>query len=250
MKEFFSKRKKYILDGLLVLGVLIGTAIISIIILSALNIISFDGEITFNAALFESFKDSWIGWLYIILFQVFLTILLCIFPGVSMAFIILCTTLYPDPLEAFLISYISVIIASFTMYFIGRFGGYKICVKMLGEKDCQKASELLEVKSIVYFPLMMLFPAFPDEALTMIAGTIKMKLRFFAPSVLLCRGVGIFTIVYGINIIPFKEFNGLYDWIVFITVCLVWLYIILHNANKLSRKIESKRKSQKNEDNN
>ena len=233
MKEFFSKRKKYILDGLLVLGVLIGTAIISIIILSALNIISFDGGITFNAALFES-----------------LTILLCIFPGVSMAFIILCTTLYPDPLEAFLISYISVIIASFTMYFIGRFGGYKICVKMLGEKDCQKASELLEVKSIVYFPLMMLFPAFPDEALTMIAGTIKMKLRFFAPSVLLCRGVGIFTIVYGINIIPFKEFNGLYDWIVFITVCLVWVYIILHNANKLSRKIESKRKSQKNEDNN
>lgn len=247
MKNFFSRNKKIILDLIIVIGILLLTSILSIIILSSLNIISFDGGIVFNERLFDSFKNSWVGWIIFILFQVVLTILLCIIPGVSMAFIVLCTTLYQNPFEAFLICFISVIIASFVMYLIGRFGGYKLCVKMLGEKDCEKASQLLEVKSIVYFPLMMLFPAFPDEALTMIAGTIKMKLKFFIPSVLICRGIGIFTIVYGINLIPFDEFTSIYDWIVFITVCLVWLYIILHNANKLSRKIEKSREIKKNE---
>ena len=247
MKEFLSRKKKIILDIFLIVGVLVGTAILSIIVLSSLNIISFSDGIVFNEKLFISFKGTWKGWIFFILFQAALTILLCIVPGISMAFIILCTTLYEKPFEAFLISYISVIISSLIMYLLGRFGGYKICVKMLGEKDCEKANELLEAKSIVYFPLMMMFPAFPDEALIMIAGTIKMKLKYFVPSILLCRGIGIFTIVYGINIIPFDEFNTIYDWIVFITVCLVWLYIILHNANKLSRKIESKRKKNKEE---
>ena len=70
------------------------------------------------------------------------------------------------------------------MYILGRFGGYKLCVKLLGEEDCNKSLDLLETKSTIFFPLMMLFPVFPDDALVMIAGTIKMKLKWFIPSII------------------------------------------------------------------
>ena len=241
MKKLTQTQKKWIKQGILILSILLATAGVSFLILSFFNILSFDGGLVFNTDLFVSFRDAWYGWIIMIVFQIALTIMLCILPGVSMAFIVLCTTLYPEPWEAFLICFISVMIASFVMYLIGRFGGYRVCVKLLGEEDCEKAIQLLEVKSKVYFPLMMLFPAFPDEALTMLAGTLKMKLSWFVPAVVIGRGIGIFSIVYGISLVPFEEFTSLYDWLVLITVCAFWLIIIFYLANKLDKKLESKK---------
>ena len=233
-------KKKLIINIIVIFGTLLASAGLSILILSAFNVVSFDGGITFNPRLFESFKNSWYGWIIFILFQSILTILLCIVPGVSMAFIILCSTIYTVPWQAFLLSFLSVMVSSFTMYVCGRFGGYKLCVKLLGEQDCDKALELLQTKSTIFFPLMMLFPVFPDDALVMIAGTIKMKLKWFIPSVIIGRGIGIATIVFGFSLIPFDTFTTLYDWIIFITICVVWMFVIFHFANKLSKKIEAK----------
>lgn len=243
MKEFLTKRKKLIFELLLVLIILIATAAVSFLILSLFNVISFDGGIQFNASIFDSFKNSWYGFIIFILFQTLLTILLCIVPGVSMAFIVLCSTVYPDHWQAFLISFISVMLSSLIMYLLGRFGGYKLCEKMLGKEECEKTLPLLNVKGTIYFPLMMIFPVFPDDALVMLAGTIRMKLRYFIPSIIIGRGIGISTIIFGVSLIPFSEFTSLYDWIVFITVCIVWITIIFDLANKLSKKIESKNRS-------
>ena len=234
-------KKKILINALMIFGILLASAGLSILILSAFNVISFDGGIKFNSNLFESFKNSWYGWLIFIIFQAALTILLCIVPGVSMAFIILCSTIYEAPWQAFIISFVSVIISSLIMYLLGRSGGYKLCVKMLGEEECNKSLNLLETKSTIFFPLMMLFPVFPDDALVMIAGTIKMKLKWFIPSIILGRGIGIATIVFGFSLIPFEDFTTIYDWIVFITVCVVWIFVIFHFANKLNKKLESKK---------
>ena len=46
---------------------------------------------------------------------------------------------------------------------------------------------------------MMMFPIFPDDALVMIAGTLKMKLRWFIPSIVIGRGIGIAAIVFGFS---------------------------------------------------
>ena len=238
-----GNKKKLIINILLVLVTLLASAGLSILILSAFNVVSFENGIVFNPHLFESFKNSWYGWIIFILFQALLTILLCIVPGVSMAFIILCSTIYTEPWQAFLISFLSVMISSLIMYLLGRFGGYKLCVKLLGKEDCDKSLDLLETKSTIFFPLMMLFPVFPDDALVMIAGTIKMKLKWFIPSIILGRGIGIATIVFGFSLIQFESFTTLYDWIVFITVCVVWIFVIFHFANKLNKKIESKNKN-------
>ena len=169
--------------------------------------------------------------------------LLCIIPGVSMAFIVLCTTIYTIPWQAFIISFISVMVSSITMYFLGKVGGYNLCVKILGKEDCEKAMSILNTKTMIYFPLCMAFPVFPDDALVMLAGTINMKLNWFIPSIVLGRGLGIFTIVFGVTLIPFKEFTTFYDWFVFITVCIVWMYVIFSFAGKLTAKIENKSKS-------
>ena len=248
MKKLTQTQKKWIKQAVLIVSVLVATTAISFLVLSLCNILHFDGGLAFNTELFISFRDAWYGWIFMIFFQIALTILLCVLPGVSMAFIVLCTAIYSEPWEAFLICFISVMIASFVMYLIGRFGGYKVCVKLLGEEDCEKAIQLLDVKSKVYFPLMMLFPAFPDEALTMLAGTLKMKLSWFAPAVIIGRGIGIFSIVYGISLVPFEEFTSLYDWLVFITVCAFWLIIIFYLANKLDKKLESKKADQLNKE--
>ena len=239
---FSGNKKKIIINALVVLAIILASAGLSMLILSAFKVVSFEDGIVFNPNLFESFKNSWYGWIIFILFQAVLTILLCIVPGVSMAFIILCSTIYTEPWQAFIISFLSVMVSSLIMYLLGRFGGYKLCVKLLREEDCNKSLDLLETKSTIFFPLMMLFPVFPDDALVMIAGTIKMKLKWFIPSIIIGRGIGIATIVFGFSLIPFEEFTTLYDWIVFVTVCVVWMFVIFHFANKLNKKLESKNK--------
>lgn len=241
MFDKLSIKKKRVLEIVIMLLCLIAISAISIIILSLFDIIYIENGIKFNEKLFDSFKNSWYGCLMFIIFQTLITVLLCIVPGVSMAFIILCSKLYDNHWLAFLVSFSSVIISSLAMYVTGRFGGYKVCEKILGKEDCEKSLELLTTKSTIFFPLMMLFPAFPDDALVMMAGTIKMKMKWFVPSIIICRGIGILTIIFGFSFIPFDEFTSLYDWVVFITVCIVWIFIIFHFANKLSKKIESKR---------
>lgn len=241
MKEFLLKKKKIIINIIILFVILITMSIMSALILSAFGIITFDGGINFNTHIFDSFRDSWYGWIIFILFQTILTILLCAIPGASMAFIVLCTNLYPEPWQAFIISFVSVLISSAFMYLLGRNGGYKLCVKMLGEEDCDKSLTLFRNKGTVYFPLMMLFPIFPDDALVMIAGTLKMKMRWFLPSIFIGRGIGIAAIVFGFAIIPFEEFTSLYDWIIFITICVFWVGMLFKAAHKFNEKTNKRK---------
>lgn len=242
MKVFLNKNKKILLNILMVLIVLLATSGIVTLILSAFGVITFDGGMRFNLELFNSFKNSWYGWIIFIIFQSTLTALLCIIPGCSMAFILLSNSLYEYSWQAFLLSFVSVMISSTVMYLIGRIGGYKLCTKLLGKEDCDKSLELLREKGTIYFPLMMMFPIFPDDALVMMAGTIKMKLKWFIPSIILGRGIGIFTIIFGLSIVPFERFTSLYDWLVFITVCVFWIIMMFKFAHKFNDYM-NKRKS-------
>jgi uncharacterized membrane protein YdjX (TVP38/TMEM64 family) len=173
--------------------------------------------------------------------QTGLSMLLCVIPGASMAFILLSKTLYPVAWQAFLLSFASVMIASTVMYLVGRFGGYRLCVKFLGEEDCEKALGLLRDKGTVFFPLMMMFPIFPDDALVMIAGTLKMSLKWFIPSIVIGRGIGIATIVFGLAIVPFDKFTSIWHWILFILVCIILVALVLLAAIRFNKAMEKKK---------
>ncbi len=242
MRDFLKKYKKVIIEVLAIIGIVAAVSLVSALLLLAFNIIYFDDGMKFNVELFSSFKSSWYGWIIFVLLQTVLSMLLCVIPGASMAFILLIQAIYSIPWQAFLISLTSVVISSAAMYILGRYGGYKICVKLLGEADCEKSLGLLRDKGTVFFPLMMMFPIFPDDALVMIAGTLKMSLKWFIPSIIVGRGVGIATIVFGLAIIPFDKFVTPWHWIGFVILCILFLAAVFYTAGRLNKYLEKRKR--------
>ena len=239
LASFLVKNKTVLLHALyLVLGV-VAISVVSLLVLALCGVIRFEDGITFNAELFMSFKSSWYGWVAFTLVQTVLSMLLCVIPGAAMAITLLSMAIF-DPLQAFIISFISAQLASYLLYAIGRFGGYRICVRFLGGKDCEKALTMLRNRGTVYFPLLMAFPTFPDEALTMVAGTIKMSLKWFVPSIIVARGIGIAAITFGLGNIPFESFSLLH-WILFIVLCIAGTFGILYLAHRLNVLMEKRR---------
>ena len=241
VRDFFKKNKAVIFKFALMLLTVVMISTITFLLLMAFGVVYFDEGIQFNTHVFEAFRDSWYGWIIFILLHTVLSMLMCIMPGASMAFILLSKALYPTPWEAFLLSFASVMVSSSMMYILGRFGGYKICSNILGEEDCEKSLTLLRNKGTVFFPLMMMFPIFPDDALVMMAGTIRMSLKWFIPSIVIGRGIGIATITFGLSLIPFDKFTSVWHWIVFVAVCLVLVVLVFLLANKLNKFMERKR---------
>ena len=249
MKTFIDKVKENKGTILKLLSLILIIALISLFTLGVLmltGVLNYDDGFVFNEHILDAFKDKWYGFIVFILAQTLLSMLLCVIPGVAAAFVMFSTVLYPNPWMAFLLSYSCVIIASTVLYTIGRLGGYKICEKILGKEDCEKSLDLLRTRGTVYFPLMMLFPIFPDDALVMIAGVTKMKLSWFIPSIIVCRGIGAATIIFGMSVVPFDTFTSAYDWLILVTVGFFWIMEIFTLANKVDRYFERKRNPEKN----
>lgn len=235
-----KQHKSEILRIAAAIGIVVGVSVAIFLVLLACGVIYYDDGMKLNSALVEAFRTSVWGIVAFLALQTVLTVALCAIPGTNMTFILLAVALFPEPVKAFLLAFIGVMLSSAAMYLTGRAGGYKLCEKLLGGKDCARASELLRNKGSVYFPLMMLFPAFPDDALVMVAGVIKMKLGWFIPSVLIGRGIGVATIVFGLNVVPFASFS-LYDWFVFVSACAFWIIVVFYLAHRVNLKMEKSR---------
>lgn len=249
MKTIMRKVKENKAIILKLLSLLLMLAVISVIamlILFATNVLHYDEGFVFNAHIFDSFRDKWYGFIVLMLIEIVLSILLCAIPGAAAAFVMFNSEVLfsGKPWTAFFFTYLCVILTSTLLYIIGKAGGYRICEKMLGKEDCERSLELLRTRGTTYFPLMMLFPIFPDDALVMIAGTTRMKLSWFIPSITICRGVGAATIIFGMTIIPFEQFSGPYDWIILVTVCFFWIQQLFKIANKVDLYFVKKRKKE------
>ena len=167
IKDFFARNKMLFWHSFLIALAVVAISVISLVMLAITEVIYIDDGIKFNSSLFMSFKDAWYGWIVFIILQTVLSMLLCAIPGAAMALTLLSMTIYTEPWQAFVISFIGAMVASGALYIVGRFGCYRICVRFLGEKDCDRALTLLRNKGTVYFPLLMMLPTFPEEALTM-----------------------------------------------------------------------------------
>ncbi len=229
-----------ILNGLLTLLIFCGVSVGCMLIFLACGIIHFDNGMQFNMDIFEAFKSSWIGYVLVIALEVIFTTLLCFVPGASMMFIVVIQTLYSNPYIAFGVAFTGVLLSSLFMYITGRFGGYKLCCKLLGQEDCDKAVKLLRNKGTAFFPLMMLFPVFPDDALVMIAGTMKMTMAWFIPSIIIGRGIGTATIVFGLSFIPFDKFTTPWHWIIAISIFAAVVTALFFGAFKLNKYMEKR----------
>ena len=242
IKSLFINNRTKIARIALMLLIFISISVVSTLLLYLFGIIYFEDGIQINKELFSYFSTTWYGCIVIILAQVIITSLLSFVPGASMAFIILLETLYEDSWVAFIVAFSGVMLSSLMMYLIGRYGGYNLSKKLIGEEDCEKASDLLNNKGLIYFPMMMMFPVFPDDALVMVAGTLKMSLKWFVPSIVFGRGIGVATIVFGLSIVPFEKFTSIWHWVAFILICALLIIGVFFLANRFNKYMEKKSK--------
>ena len=173
--------------------------------------------------------------------RVVATIFLSFMPACSMMFDLLSLATFsylPAPL-IFLICFASVVITSVVMDLIGRFGGNKAIIKILGQKDYDEAKDLVQEKGMVYVPVMYLLPIFPDDAICMVSGATKMNFWVHLLEIILCRGIGCATIIFGVQIIPsevssFTSRNPL-DYMRIGILILFYVGLLLYLARRVDK---------------
>lgn len=232
-----KKYKSQIIKIAVLLLVLIAISGLVFGILVWTNVIQFDNGIVINQELFIGIKGEW--WFYLVFFiiQITFTILLTFMPLGSMMFIVLGIALFGATWQTFLLVFGGVIASSLLMDVIGRFGGSKIVVWLIGQKDYDKALDLIKTKKYSYLPFMYLLPMFPDDALCMVAGMSKINFWYHLTVILLCRGVGTATIIFGINLVPYQNFTTFYEWFVLGGVLILYVSLLLKIANFIDKKL-------------
>ena len=176
-----------------------------------------------------------------ILLRVVCTIFLSFIPACSMIFDLLSLAAfdYLPPILIFLICLASVVITSVVMDLIGRFGGNKAIIKILGREEYEEAKDLIKEKGMVYVPVMYLLPIFPDDAICMVSGATKMNFWVHLIEIILCRGIGCATIIFGVQIIPpevssFTSTNPI-DYIRVGLIILAYLGLLLYLTRRIDK---------------
>lgn len=184
------------------------------------------------------------GWIVFIALFTLSSTLLCFIPGTSATFIAVSIVLF-GAWQGFIISTISVFLASSLMFLLGHTCGEKLATKLVGKESLEKAQNLLDMKSKMLLPLMFLFPIFPDDALCMVAGMTKMKYWYFAIIVVIFRTIGIASICFlGSGLIDWAALS-IVDWFVLINVCVFDIILIFKYQHKIEKFILRKKDKEK-----
>ena len=140
---------------------------------------------------------------------------------------------------SFILSVIGTIIGSLISFMLGKVFGRKLCNWMFGEDNTEKYAKLMNEKGRFVFIIMLLFPAFPDDMLCMIAGITTMSYAYFTVICLVTRPVMIGLTAYlGSGVIPFSGW-GIPVWISI--ACLMFVLFVV--VSGIKSKIESRRLS-------
>ena len=138
---------------------------------------------------------------------------------------------------SFVLSVIGTVIGALISFMLGKVFGRKLCNWMFGEENTEKYAKILNEKGRFLFIIMLLFPAFPDDMLCMIAGITTMSYAYFTVVCLLTRPVMIGLTAYlGSGVIPFSGW-GIPVWISI--ACLMFVVFVVIGGIKA--KIESRR---------
>lgn len=138
---------------------------------------------------------------------------------------------------SFVLSVIGTVIGSLIAFALGKIFGRRLCNWMFGEENTEKYAKLVGEKGRFLFIIMLLFPAFPDDMLCMIAGITTMSYGYFLIVCVLTRPVMIGVTAYlGSGAIPF-EGEGIAIWAAL--ACIMFAAFIIITSVK--KRIESRR---------
>ena len=138
---------------------------------------------------------------------------------------------------SFILSVIGTIIGSLISFMLGKVFGRKLCNWMFGEDNTEKYAKIMNEKGRFLFIIMLLFPAFPDDMLCMIAGITTLSYTYFTVICLVTRPVMIGLTAYlGSGVIPFSGW-GIPVWIAI--ACLMFVLFVV--VSGIKSKIESRK---------
>lgn len=142
------------------------------------------------------------------------------------------------PTVCFILSTIGTIIGSIISFMLGKVFGRRLCNWMFGEENTDKYARLLGEKGRFLFIIMLIFPAFPDDMLCMIAGITSMSYGYFIVVCALTRPIMIGVTAYlGSGVIPF-EGRGIAIWVAI--ACLLFVAFIV--VTGIKNGIENRRR--------
>lgn len=145
------------------------------------------------------------------------------------------------PTSSFILSVIGTIIGSLISFMLGKVFGRRLCDYMFGEEATKKYAAILNERGRFLFILMLLFPAFPDDMLCMIAGITDMSYVYFTLICLATRPVMIGLTAYlGSGIIPFSG-AGIPIWIALACLLFVLFMVISGIKKQIEKRPHAKR---------
>lgn len=136
------------------------------------------------------------AWLWIIIgaFQIVQVIFI---PVSNQIITVPCALVFNDELwKVWLTSWLSIWLATLILYVLGRWGGEKILSWLLKDREQAERCTHFINRGWIFFPLGMLLPL-PDDIVTVLAGTGKMKFWFVAVCSLFTRAIDTAASVWG-----------------------------------------------------
>jgi len=132
--------------------------------------------------------------------------------------------------HGFIYGALGIYIGSFIAYWIARFYGKPLVIKLMGKATYNKYSDTFIGRSFLVLLTVFLFPFFPDDALCLIAGVSKIKFGLFIILVIVGRTPSILLTSYiGAGII--KLF--LWQWIVIGAISLLIIILSIKHGQKV-----------------
>lgn len=98
-------------------------------------------------------------------------------------------------LQALIILWVSKVLGSIFVFYLGKKGGIKILSRLFGEEKTKKYIEKVHRNHILLISLL-LFPVAPDDVVCFAAGASGFSYKFFIPTITLTRIIELFSLIY------------------------------------------------------
>ena len=233
MKTFLKKYRGAIIRTIIVMVAIAAVAVGVYFILKACGFTTKEDFV----ALRDRIGDNVWFWIVVDLLQVVQVIFI---PLTNQIITVPLALVFNDELwKVWITSWISIWIATLILYWVGRSGGRALLKWILNdEEETERCSNWLR-RGWIFYPICMLLPL-PDDVITTLAGTAKIKFLFVLICSFFTRGIDTACSVYGWGYLT----RWWWGWVLLI-IGNILLFVLTFFLWKIDKKMLEKKKTEK-----